>query len=149
MVVNPYKYLPIYTEKIIDLYKGKKRHEMPPHVFAIAYKAYRSMLTEREDQSILCTYVRACIGVASERAYLCLTCVSLKGRVRRRKNREHLEGHPVLGPRGRQSQQDEQPNPRCSKRPRLGLLLFSNNLLALDGSGQSSQQQNIQQVEYC
>lgn len=28
---------------------------MPPHVFAIADKAYRSMLTEREDQSILCT----------------------------------------------------------------------------------------------
>lgn len=47
--------LPIYTEKIIELYKGKKRHEMPPHVFAIADKAYRSMLTEREDQSILCT----------------------------------------------------------------------------------------------
>ena len=55
VVVNPYKNLPIYTEKIIDLYKGKKRHEMPPHVFAIADKAYRSMLTEREDQSILCT----------------------------------------------------------------------------------------------
>ena len=55
VVVNPYKNLPIYTEKIIELYKGKKRHEMPPHVFAIADKAYRSMLTEREDQSILCT----------------------------------------------------------------------------------------------
>lgn len=44
MVVNPYKRLPIYTEKIIDLYKGKKRHEVPPHVFAITDSAYRSML---------------------------------------------------------------------------------------------------------
>ena len=44
VVVNPYKRLPIYTEKIIDLYKGKKRHEVPPHVFAITDSAYRSML---------------------------------------------------------------------------------------------------------
>ncbi|XP_067672764.1 myosin heavy chain, non-muscle-like isoform X2 [Haliotis asinina] len=55
VVVNPYKKLPIYTDKVIELYKGKKRHEVPPHVFAIADTAYRSMLQDREDQSILCT----------------------------------------------------------------------------------------------
>ncbi|XP_040297568.1 myosin-11 isoform X2 [Bufo bufo] len=55
VVVNPYKALPIYSEKIIDMYKGKKRHEMPPHIYAIADNAYRSMLQDREDQSILCT----------------------------------------------------------------------------------------------
>ncbi|XP_021350590.1 myosin heavy chain, non-muscle-like isoform X2 [Mizuhopecten yessoensis] len=55
VVVNPYKRLPIYTEKVIDLYKGKKRHEVPPHVFAITDAAYRSMLQDREDQAILCT----------------------------------------------------------------------------------------------
>ncbi|XP_067859326.1 myosin-11-like isoform X3 [Heptranchias perlo] len=55
VVVNPYKMLPIYTEKIVEMYKGKKRHEMPPHIYAIADSAYRSMLQDREDQSILCT----------------------------------------------------------------------------------------------
>merc|ERR1719445_1141744 len=45
----------IYTEKIIEIYKGKKRHEVPPHVFAITDIAYRSMLQDREYQSILCT----------------------------------------------------------------------------------------------
>uniref|UniRef100_A0ACB8FJH3 Myosin-11 n=1 Tax=Sphaerodactylus townsendi TaxID=933632 RepID=A0ACB8FJH3_9SAUR len=44
VVVNPYKQLPIYSEKIVDMYKGKKRHEMPPHIYAIADTAYRSML---------------------------------------------------------------------------------------------------------
>lgn len=44
MVVNPYKRLPIYDEEIVEWYKGKKRHERPPHIFAIADGAYRSML---------------------------------------------------------------------------------------------------------
>ncbi|XP_039258979.2 uncharacterized protein LOC120335527 isoform X2 [Styela clava] len=55
VVINPYRFYPIYTDKVIDLYKGKKRHEVPPHVFAITDTAYRSMLQDREDQSILCT----------------------------------------------------------------------------------------------
>jgi myosin protein heavy chain len=55
VVVNPYKKLPIYTDKIIELYKGKKRHEVPPHIFSVTDGAYRSMLQDREDQSILCT----------------------------------------------------------------------------------------------
>ncbi|TNN81011.1 Myosin-10 [Liparis tanakae] len=55
VVVNPYKHLPIYTESIVEMYRGKKRHEMPPHIYAISEAAYRSMLQDREDQAILCT----------------------------------------------------------------------------------------------
>jgi len=55
VVVNPYKRLPIYSENVIEMYKGKKREQMPPHIFAIAGDAYRLMLQNREDQSILCT----------------------------------------------------------------------------------------------
>ncbi|CAJ1053644.1 myosin-9-like isoform X1 [Xyrichtys novacula] len=55
VVVNPYKYFPIYSEDIVNMYKGKKRHEMPPHIYAITDTAYRSMMQDREDQAILCT----------------------------------------------------------------------------------------------
>uniref|UniRef100_A0AAY4BUB8 Myosin, heavy chain 11b, smooth muscle n=1 Tax=Denticeps clupeoides TaxID=299321 RepID=A0AAY4BUB8_9TELE len=55
VVVNPYKMLPIYSEKIIEMYKGKKRHEVPPHIYSITDNAYRNMMQEHDDQSILCT----------------------------------------------------------------------------------------------
>ncbi|CAL8302107.1 unnamed protein product [Merluccius merluccius] len=55
VVINPYKNLPIYWESIMEMYRGKKRHEMPPHIYAISESAYRCMLQDREDQSILCT----------------------------------------------------------------------------------------------
>ena len=44
VVVNPYKKLPIYTEAVVELYKGRKRHDLPPHIYAIADTSYRSML---------------------------------------------------------------------------------------------------------
>uniref|UniRef100_A0A8C9Z525 Myosin, heavy chain 10, non-muscle n=1 Tax=Sander lucioperca TaxID=283035 RepID=A0A8C9Z525_SANLU len=44
VVINPYKNLPIYSENIIEMYRGKKRHEIPPHIYAISESAYRCML---------------------------------------------------------------------------------------------------------
>lgn len=48
VVVNPYKMLPIYSEKIIDMYKGKKRHEVPPHIYSITDNAYRNMMQGKD-----------------------------------------------------------------------------------------------------
>uniref|UniRef100_A0A915KPV9 Myosin heavy chain n=1 Tax=Romanomermis culicivorax TaxID=13658 RepID=A0A915KPV9_ROMCU len=55
VVINPYKRLPIYTESVIKMYMGKRRNEMPPHIFAATDEAYRNMLIDRENQSILIT----------------------------------------------------------------------------------------------
>uniref|UniRef100_A0A8V1AJQ0 Myosin, heavy chain 10, non-muscle n=1 Tax=Gallus gallus TaxID=9031 RepID=A0A8V1AJQ0_CHICK len=55
VVINPYKNLPIYSENIIEMYRGKKRHEMPPHIYAISESAYRCMLQGKDvNASMFC-----------------------------------------------------------------------------------------------
>jgi len=44
VVINPYRRIPIYTTSIIHKYQGKRRTEMPPHLFSISDNAYRNML---------------------------------------------------------------------------------------------------------
>jgi len=55
VVINPFKQIPIYSNDIVELYKGKRRNEVAPHVYAIADAAYRSMLNDKMNQSILIT----------------------------------------------------------------------------------------------
>ncbi|CAM9118584.1 unnamed protein product [Bubo scandiacus] len=55
VTVNPYKWLPVYNPEVVLAYRGKKRQEVPPHIFSISDNAYQSMLTDRENQSILIT----------------------------------------------------------------------------------------------
>jgi myosin heavy subunit len=69
VVINPWRRLPIYTDEIVAMYKGKKRGEVPPHVFAVCDEAYRDMLEHKENQSLLITYApppprrcRRCMG---------------------------------------------------------------------------------------
>ena len=45
VAVNPYKRFPIYTPTTVKLYLGKRRNEVPPHLFAISDTAYRAMLS--------------------------------------------------------------------------------------------------------
>merc|ERR1711981_587768 len=55
VTVNPYKMLPVYGQKMIDCYRGKRRTEMPPHLYCIADTAYQNMLMDRHNQSMLIT----------------------------------------------------------------------------------------------
>lgn len=55
VAINPYKRFPIYTDSVIDIYRGRRRNEVSPHIFAIADGAYRSMLEDKVNQSILIT----------------------------------------------------------------------------------------------
>uniref|UniRef100_A0A452IZI1 Myosin motor domain-containing protein n=1 Tax=Gopherus agassizii TaxID=38772 RepID=A0A452IZI1_9SAUR len=55
VTINPYKWLPVYTSPVVAAYKGKRRSEVPPHIYAIADNAYNDMLRNRENQSMLIT----------------------------------------------------------------------------------------------
>ena len=52
MAVNPYKRFPIYTKTAVRLYLGKRRNEVPPHLFAISDGAYRNMLRSKSTHFI-------------------------------------------------------------------------------------------------
>ncbi|KAH1012528.1 hypothetical protein HUJ05_011673 [Dendroctonus ponderosae] len=54
IAVNPYKDIPeLYATKTIKAYQGKSLGELPPHVFAIADKAFRDMRVFKQSQSII------------------------------------------------------------------------------------------------
>lgn len=44
VTVNPYKWLPVYTPVVVAAYRGKRRSEVPPHIYSIADGAYNDML---------------------------------------------------------------------------------------------------------
>merc|ERR1712013_166525 len=55
IAVNPYRRLPIYLDEVVAMYRGKRRPEMPPHIFSIVDNAYQDMLIDHEHQSMLIT----------------------------------------------------------------------------------------------
>ena len=55
VTVNPYKMLPVYEKYVVPCYRGKRKTEMPPHLWSVADNAYSDMLMKRKNQSMLIT----------------------------------------------------------------------------------------------
>lgn len=53
IAVNPFYNLGLYTPEIIQAYSGKQRGQLEPHLFAIAEDAYRCMIRDAKDQTIV------------------------------------------------------------------------------------------------
>ncbi|XP_027129424.1 unconventional myosin-XVIIIa isoform X7 [Larimichthys crocea] len=53
LVINPISAPSMYSEKVMQMFKGCRREDTAPHIYSMAQAAYRSLLTTRQDQSIV------------------------------------------------------------------------------------------------
>ncbi|KAI8990068.1 P-loop containing nucleoside triphosphate hydrolase protein [Pilobolus umbonatus] len=53
IAANPFAHVPLYEPDIIQQYSGKRRGELEPHLFAIAEDAYRCMVREKSNQTVV------------------------------------------------------------------------------------------------
>ncbi|XP_063305190.1 unconventional myosin-Ie [Pelobates fuscus] len=51
--VNPFKQMPYFGEKEIEMYQGAAQYENPPHIYALADNMYRNMIIDRENQCVI------------------------------------------------------------------------------------------------
>uniref|UniRef100_A0A9J8AFI5 Myosin IXAb n=1 Tax=Cyprinus carpio carpio TaxID=630221 RepID=A0A9J8AFI5_CYPCA len=53
IVVNPFKFLPIYNPKYVKMYDKQRLGKLEPHIYAVADAAYHAMLQRRRNQCIV------------------------------------------------------------------------------------------------
>ncbi|XP_046714950.1 unconventional myosin-IXAb isoform X1 [Silurus meridionalis] len=53
IVINPFKFLPIYNPKYVKMYDNHQLGKLEPHIYAIADAAYHAMLQRRRNQCIV------------------------------------------------------------------------------------------------
>uniref|UniRef100_A0A8C1LXB4 Osteoclast-stimulating factor 1 n=1 Tax=Cyprinus carpio TaxID=7962 RepID=A0A8C1LXB4_CYPCA len=51
--VNPFKQMPYFGEREIEMYQGSAQYENPPHIYALADNMYRNMMIDRENQCVI------------------------------------------------------------------------------------------------
>ncbi|XP_077448363.1 unconventional myosin-XVIIIa-like [Stigmatopora argus] len=53
LIVNPISAPSVYSQKVMQMFKGHRREDTAPHIYSMAQSAYRNLLTTRQDQSIV------------------------------------------------------------------------------------------------
>ncbi|XP_039413849.1 unconventional myosin-IXa isoform X2 [Corvus cornix cornix] len=53
IVINPFKFLPIYNPKYVKMYDNHQLGKLEPHIYAVADVAYHAMLQRKKNQCIV------------------------------------------------------------------------------------------------
>ncbi|KAK4299769.1 hypothetical protein Pmani_027986 [Petrolisthes manimaculis] len=53
VAVNPFKQLPYFGDKEVEMYQGVPQYEVPPHIFSLADTMYRNMLIDSDSQCVI------------------------------------------------------------------------------------------------
>ncbi|XP_013388317.1 unconventional myosin-Ia-like [Lingula anatina] len=95
--VNPYRKLPLYTDDVIFEYKSRNIYELPPHVYAIADDAYRSMRDKNLDQCIIISGESGAGKTEASKVIMqYVAAVSGKGQDIDKVKEQLLQSNPVL-----------------------------------------------------
>ncbi|XP_042297849.1 unconventional myosin-IXb-like [Sceloporus undulatus] len=80
IAINPFKFLPIYNPKYVQMYENHQLGKLEPHIFAIADVAYHTMLKKRINQCIVISGESGSGKTQSTNFLIhCLTALSQKG----------------------------------------------------------------------
>ncbi|CAG09940.1 unnamed protein product, partial [Tetraodon nigroviridis] len=95
IALNPFQNLSIYSPQFSKLYHGMRRADNPPHIFATADAAYRSMVTFCKDQ---CIIISGESGAGkTESAHLIVQHLTFLGKANNRTLREKiLQVNPLV-----------------------------------------------------
>uniref|UniRef100_A0A158Q7T3 Myosin motor domain-containing protein n=1 Tax=Elaeophora elaphi TaxID=1147741 RepID=A0A158Q7T3_9BILA len=88
IAINPYEQIyGLYDVNMVEKYKGQSLGTLPPHIFAIADKAYRDMMRNRESQSVIISGESGAGKTESQKhiiRFLCESWGHLVGTIERR-----------------------------------------------------------------
>ncbi|XP_070603858.1 unconventional myosin-IXb isoform X3 [Erythrolamprus reginae] len=80
IAINPFKFLPIYNPKYVQMYENHQLGKLEPHIFAIADVAYHAMLKKHMNQCIVISGESGSGKTQSTNFLIhCLTALSQKG----------------------------------------------------------------------
>ncbi|XP_065839410.1 unconventional myosin-Ia-like isoform X2 [Oscarella lobularis] len=95
--VNPYKKLKLYSPELMNEYRSRNLFELPPHIYAVADDAYRSMRDHNRDQCIIISGESGAGKTEASKIIMqYVAVVSEKGKDVDQVKKQLLQSNPVL-----------------------------------------------------